>query len=46
MTPSPRLAPVRAHGARLSNADFALQAAHGTDRGQIVYDFPGVLVGT
>ncbi|MFV9425403.1 P1 family peptidase [Microbacterium sp. S1037] len=46
MTPSPRLAPVRTHGARLSNADFALQPVYGTDRGRVAYDFPGVLVGT
>ena len=46
MIPSPRLAPVRTLGARASNADFALQAVHGTDRGQVAYDFPGVLVGT
>ncbi|MFS0713757.1 P1 family peptidase [Microbacterium sp. 2P01SA-2] len=46
MTPSPRLAPVRTQGPRLSNGDFALLPAHGTDRGEVAYDFPGVRVGT
>lgn len=46
MTDTHRLAPVTAAGPRRSNADFALTPVHGIDRGQVEYDFPGVLLGT
>lgn len=46
MITPPRLAPVFPQGRRPSNSDYELSPIHGTDRGQIEYDFPGVLVGT
>ncbi|MGO1919849.1 MAG: P1 family peptidase [Microbacterium sp.] len=46
MTVTPRLAPIPPAGPRRSNGDFALSPAHGTDRGQVEYDFPGVRIGT
>ncbi|MHC9046060.1 P1 family peptidase [Microbacterium saperdae] len=46
MTDTHRLAPVLPAGPRRSNGDFALTPVHGTDRGQVEYDFPGVLLGT
>lgn len=46
MTDSHRLAPVPPAGPRLSNGDMPLAAVHGTDRGHVEYDFPGVRIGT
>ncbi|MGK3954327.1 P1 family peptidase [Microbacterium sp. I2] len=46
MTDTHRLAPVLPMGPRRSNGDFALEPVHGSDRGQVEYDFPGVLIGT
>lgn len=46
MTDTHRLAPVLPQGPRRSNSDFALVPVHGSDRGQVDYDFPGVLIGT
>ncbi|GAA1860794.1 P1 family peptidase [Microbacterium koreense] len=46
MTTSHRLAPVIEMTARPSNRDFDLNPSYGTDRGQVEYDFDGVLIGT
>ena len=46
MTDIPRLAPVLPPGPRRSNRDYALTPVHGSDRGQVAYDFPGILIGT
>lgn len=46
MTDTARLAPVLPAGPRRSNGDYALSPVRGTDRGQVAYHFPGVLVGT
>ncbi|MFJ2368912.1 P1 family peptidase [Microbacterium sp. NPDC087665] len=46
MTDTHRLAAVIPAGPRRSNGDYTLTPVHGTDRGQVEYDFPGVLLGT